>query len=156
MHSYLLIFRIQKDWHVYPCITPLAEGLTTKLHWNMADSWDSVIQFFQEESTDYILYVWLSIIQYYSTNILYRQCKRLVYSNCGTSTQWFHTLPRFPICAKLQLMDSIRQHHGLLGCDAMWSCSWLPVFRRNVGNYKLSQPTNQDLHLQCHKNLKSS
>jgi hypothetical protein len=29
--------------------------------------------------------------------------------------------------------------HGLPGCDAMWSCRWLPMFLWNVGN-----------HLQCH------
>jgi hypothetical protein len=65
---------------------------------------------------------------------------------------------------------------GLLGCDTVWSCGWLPAFWRNVmiplhpedggdnaskmlvTTYKTTwhhNPEDHNEHLQCFENLKS-
>jgi hypothetical protein len=27
-------------------------------------------------------------------------------------------------------------YYGVLSCDAMWSCGWIPTLQRNVGNHR--------------------
>jgi hypothetical protein len=58
--------------------------------------------------------------------------------------------------------------HGLLGCDAVWSCRCLPKFLRNVlppssgkrtlvtiKTTKYHNPEEYDQHFHCRENLKS-
>jgi hypothetical protein len=81
----------------------------------------------------------LMVIRSYSVHFLNKIC---------THDQKHHAVSKH-----LNLVD-----HGLLDCDAMKSCKWLPKLWRNIWNYKSTwhqNPQDHILQFHCHEYFNS-